>query len=169
MARVFRIGIGDGFDYFACVKGGHRIELGVTTSYGNSVDVADHFRLAPPYVAWALFDANSEQLATYYVIEVVDLRSRRYVRTDLPNGESTDNGVIGIGPTVALVLTNTGGVAWIAMRYGSSPAYYEVWRSDGRGSTRLAAGAEIDPRSLKRLGHQLQWKRGTQIQHSDIT
>ena len=154
-------------EYFACVKGGHTISLGVDSSYGNSDTFLEHFRLAPPYVAWAVSSHGSED-TTSFVIETVDLRTARRLH-EHPNGaDNSFIGSMGTGPTTALVLTHTAGLAWIAHHEGPQPTNYEVWRSDRRGTTQLDAGPDVDPRSLRLHGHQISWTRAGQTRGATV-
>ncbi len=63
---------------------------------------------------------------------------------------------IGIGSAVAIVVKSDGSVAWIV----ESGSEYQVHAVDKTGSRVLAAGTDVDPRSLALTGSTLYWTQG---------
>ena len=123
---------------------------------------ASHFRIAGPFVAYALGDYDDFRNQGDRV-RAVDLRTGATVHSSRsytgPTEASPDAEEL---VTVALVLKRYGAVAWVgAYRpYKGDmelPARYEVHRIDSRGARLLDSGGGIAPRSLELHGTTVTW------------
>jgi hypothetical protein len=120
----------------------------------------DHPRVAGHFMAWA-DTLQRTTLETEHHVLRVDLRSGKRLRGE-PTGTSpcpdpqTFCGSVGIGPVSRLVIDDRASIGWIAANDSTA----EVWRVDSRGRKRLAAGSDIDRKSLKRHGHTIEWRQG---------
>ncbi len=95
-----------------------------------------------------------------YAIVVVDLRTGRRVHK-VPTGvpKQPKPGILGIGPAQSLAVKSDGAVGWIvdANREDGSR---QVRAVDASGERTLAAGPEIDDKSLALTGSTLYWLEG---------
>ncbi len=132
-------------------------------------------RLAGRYVAFEDFVEAPRTLK--YAVRVYDLRTCRRVR-DAPTGptpqaadQATQFGVaVGIGPTTALCLRATGGVAWIARnRYVDVPQLQVLkGRRDERERRTARSRGDIQPASLRLHGARLRWVQAGQEQEATL-
>lgn len=127
----------------------------------------DLLRVAGRYGAWAQADfCHADQL---YHVYRMDLATGKPLRGE-PTGSSScpqsqpSCGGVGIGPATGLVLDSRASIAWIAAGDGTT----EVWRLDGRGRRRLAAGSDIDRKSLKRRRHAVEWRQAGVVHRASL-
>jgi hypothetical protein len=168
MAVAYQVG----YEAYACYRPtGRRFDLGdLASDPGNNegcADDVDLVRVAGRYAAWAHGDfcyASSR----FHVFRR-DLRSGRRLRGE-PTGTrscpatSPNCGNVGIGRASALVLTRHASIAWIATDGDTA----EVWRFDGRGRRRLAAGSDIDLRFLHRRDRRVEWRKGGVVHQASL-
>jgi hypothetical protein len=77
----------------------------------------------------------------------------------VPTGASQRPLWVGDGPTAAIVVKRDGSVAWLLDRVTSANRY-ELHVRDTSGERVVAAGSDIDPRSVALAGSTLYWTEG---------
>lgn len=116
---------------------------------GSPCDVASGYALARDVVAWALdhcgvaFDMGCGG----GTVQSLDLRTGKRIRT----ASSPDNS----SPSIHTVVKTDGAIAWVARNV--DPNYYDVYRSDGRGTRHLERSPSVDPRSLTLRSSTIVW------------
>jgi hypothetical protein len=158
---------GTGFVH-ACAFGTGRVtRLGSVAECSSGVCAGiEHETLSGSLVAYDSFSTAVGLRGEWYV-QVRDLRTRRLLRK-VPTGAPLQKlpGSVGLGPATGVVVTRSGGVAWIAWDLqrsqpatGATPArrFYDVYACDVAGTRLLAAGPDVDPSSLALAGHTLYW------------
>ncbi|MHB1538294.1 MAG: hypothetical protein ACYCVV_20885 [Acidimicrobiales bacterium] len=172
----------EGWVYRGCVFGGTRSyyvpgaragheEISWTGGSGTS-----HLTLSGEFVAYEHFSWSGSGgvpgggLHEWWVV-VRDLRTGRVLQK-VPTGTplEPEPTYIGVGPVVTLMLDSRGTTAaWIADDYERTPGvpgetsykpFYDVEAVDKEGSRLLAAGTDIEPRSLALTGSTLYWTQG---------
>jgi hypothetical protein len=141
-----------------CVyRSGRIVPIGPLPSCGPPVCGGyTRFRLAGAIVAYEQF-SDTDESGEWFVISR-DLRSgRRIARA--PTGDLPRLGpnYVGIGEALSLVVSATGGIAWIAER---ETHIFEVHTASARGTKLLASGEDISPRSLAVAGSTIYWTDG---------
>ena len=160
--------------FYGCsFKGKRSYLLGTPPAYSSSGGSGIRLEtLAGSIVAYEGGSASSHYGTSWLVI-VRDLRTGKVLHS-VPTGTPahpepprTEDGItgqdVGIGPAAAIVVKSDGAVAWIveAPNQGSGANYeYQVHAVDSTGSRVLAAGPEVEPRSLALAGSTLYWMVG---------
>ncbi len=110
----------------------------------------------------------------HWGVAVRDLSSGRVVR-EVPTGTPTNPALeenYGVGPTTALLLTDSGSVAWITDAHGGegrpSEGGYQVHAADSHGTSLLASGPDIDPSSLALAGGTVYWMQGGEPRSASV-
>jgi hypothetical protein len=153
-------------DFIGCVYGQRRsYVLGIPPSYGSPSSRAGTrlYTLAGPIVAFEEFSTTNLEPGIRYEKEIVvrDLKNGKTLHK-IPTGTPTtrpEEGDIGIGRALSIVLKSDGAVAWIALM-GNGTKDYQVNVVDKAGSRMLAMGSEVDPSSLAFAGNTLYWMQG---------
>jgi hypothetical protein len=134
----------------------------------DSKDAAGGQLLFRPRVAGRFVAFNQVTFSSsgyVYLVEVVDVRTRRWIRA-VPTGATAPDddvppGSTGVGQTTQIVLRPDGSVAWIArddFQVPGTAQRYQLWQAQvHHHPTIVAEGTEVDPRSLAATGHQLYW------------
>jgi hypothetical protein len=153
-------------EIFGCLRaGGRRRTLGPVSSFSSQGGVGtDRETLAGTTVAFQAIGSFSigESLASSHRVLVISLRSGRTLHS-VPSGPSREaaSESVGSGPVRSLVVTPAGEAAWIVEALaGPLPPSFEVRALEGSGSRLLAAGGDVDPRSLRLAGGRLSWAQG---------
>jgi hypothetical protein len=155
---------------YGCVYGHSPAFLGGLSDPSSEGDEGvSHVKLAGFVVAYEEFFIGGYQGRAERRVVVRNLRSGRVLHR-VPNGVSPthEDGSVGIGNVVSLVVKSDGAVAWTAEDGETiSPtnpsvrvSAYEVEAVDASGTRLLASGAEIDPHSLKLAGSVVYWTQG---------
>jgi hypothetical protein len=152
-------------DVYGCAYGHKRAYVlghpsGGTPQGGGGVEQET---LAGTIVAYEVFSVHNpeEHVASYFWIVVRDLRDGRVLHK-VPTGAITGpnpEGSVGIGPISALVVKWDGSVAWTTGGEGVQ-GEYQVHVLDKVGERLVAAGTDVEPRSLVLHGSTLSWVQG---------
>jgi hypothetical protein len=113
---------------------------------------------------------ESFDAASRYTVEGTEVRERWHVvvcnlQTGMvlhrvPTGASGRPLWVGDGPTVAIVVKRNGSVAWLLEHVAAVNPRYELHVLDTSGERVVAAGSDIDPRSVALAGSTLYWTQG---------
>ncbi len=170
-------------DYLGCWFPSPRVAVVLGPSNNSNVSGQGGFRLNDFAVngsTAAYFSLSENGLGDAYQVVVVDLRQRRFLAR-FPTGQLSQSqlaplpamgvSVIGVGPTTGVVVTASGGVAWIVHDTQAPDApTYQVWKANrGSAPTMLAAGNDIDPSSLALGGATLYWSQGGSAHSSSLS
>jgi hypothetical protein len=157
-------------DIYGCADGGtHPQDLGpfpIGTPEG--FEGIEYLKLAGSIVAYTETFTRGEGFGPPYAgffITVRNLRTGKMlhnVPTGPPNKIEPNNNS-GSGSAQAIVVKSDGSVAWIAgnsEKYTKNTSYYELHIIDKSGGQTIAAGTEINPKSLALAGSTLYWTQG---------
>lgn len=157
---------------FGCLfSTGRAYSLGLDDVGLNSY--ASHFRIAGPFVGYALgdYDDFGNQADR---VRVVDLRTGKTVHSSRAFTGPTRGGIDAEElVTVSLVLKRYGAVAWIGAYRAEDgdedlPPRFEVHRIDSRGTRLLDSGEAIRPRSLRLRGATITWQNAGRQRHASL-
>ena len=157
-------------------------DFGCLFSVGSRTELYDvdgHVTLAGKYVAYpqTSYDPDGTE---YYLVAVRNLRSGGW-RTLSPAYVAVSNGSHDgedFALVTDLVLKKNGSVAWISCSplesgpggcsFRSEGVPLEVWRTDSRGTKRLAASVDVGRHSLTRRGSTIRWRDGSVVRHAQL-
>jgi len=147
--------------YLGCVRGARRAYdvggPGVGSSSGAGA--TRKITLVGPIVAWEEWEytgVTGELGREQWRVLVRDLRTGKLLE-ELPTGTARVNRWVGVGPTLQIIPSSIGAVAWMAAVAGSDSNELEIHVADARGTRLVAAGSDIAPKSLALAGGTVYW------------
>jgi hypothetical protein len=148
---------------YSCWYGGRPLLLSYDTRDAGGGQLLFRPRVAGHFVAFNQVTFSSSGYV--YLVEVVDVRTRRWIRA-VPTGttdpgDQVPPGSVGVGRTTQILLRRDGSVAWIARDEFEPPGSeqrYQLWEAQVHHHPSIVAeGTDLDPRSLAATDHRLYW------------